>query len=373
MKNIYLIHLHPDFDFQLREILAAWNISQNRMEFIGLRPAPKYERLLLSPGSISDDEASEVASTLRKDCKYNNENGVLIFTEKRLYDEEYYQLFVGGREADDDPPNVAIISLQYLRNAYELAKSEGSMLFRAILSNILYSLAIDAGLEDHNSQTKGCIMDFCLFLPDIKVGLQNGPKFCPECTEIIKRKSANYLLNLVDKIHSNEENIASIDKEITKTIMLRGESYKKDSYGFDYDVAISYAAKDLEYAEQLATELKGRGVKVFFDKFEKDKLWGTDLLISLKELYRLRAKFCVIFMSKNYIESKWTGVELRAALAREFEEDRDYILPIKLDGTEVNGILPTKGYIDWFQEGLKNICEIIISKLETINYSYNSL
>jgi hypothetical protein len=108
-----LVHLHPDFQKPLEDLLELWNKTQHSWNFVGLRPRRDAERSLLTPGAISEDEASLIAAKMRASAGFQPDRGILVFTEKRLYAEAYYQLFVGGREADDDPPRIAVLSLDF--------------------------------------------------------------------------------------------------------------------------------------------------------------------------------------------------------------------------------------------------------------------
>jgi hypothetical protein len=82
-------------------------------------------------------------------------------------------------------------------------------------------------------------------------------------------------------------------------------------------------------------------------------------------LYRLRAQFCIVLLSANYSKSHWTKLELEAALAREFQQGNDYILPIRLDDSEVDGILPTKGCLEWQDHSPQEIAAMV--KLKIMN------
>jgi hypothetical protein len=62
--------------------------------------------------------------------------------------------------------------------------------------------------------------------------------------------------------------------------------------------------------------------------------------------------YCIILVSKNYVSKRWTNLEREAAQARAFSEDREYILPIRLDEVQVPGLLPTVGYLEWKKEGV---------------------
>ncbi len=112
---------------------------------------------------------------------------------------------------------------------------------------------------------------------------------------------------------------------------------------FDYDVALSFAGEDREKAEELAGLLTSRKLRVFYDLYEQAELWGKDLYQHLQSVYRDRAKYCVIFSSKAYAEKLWTKHELRQAQARAFTENREYILPIRIDDTDIPGFVFPSG------------------------------
>lgn len=118
---------------------------------------------------------------------------------------------------------------------------------------------------------------------------------------------------------------------------------------YTYDVALSYAGEDRNHVEALADALKRRGLKIFYDKYEKSILWGQDLYTYLSDLYEKKALYCVVFLSQHYAAKVWTRHELKAAQARALSENREYILPLRLDNTEIPGTLPTIGYLNWQQ------------------------
>ena len=137
--RIILVHLHLDFEKHLLPLLHKWNEAQSLFEFVGLRPSRKLEQILLNPGVISDDEASLTADQIRAEAGFKPTDGIVVFTEKRLFDDIYYQLFVGGREADETPPNVSILSLHFLRQVYNVSDSNKSK-FLAPSFRIFFSL-----------------------------------------------------------------------------------------------------------------------------------------------------------------------------------------------------------------------------------------
>ena len=115
----------------------------------------------------------------------------------------------------------------------------------------------------------------------------------------------------------------------------------------DYDVAISFAGEERDVARNLSAALKVFGLRVFLDEDEQDKLWGVDNLEFFSDLFLKRSEFCVMLISKSYLEKPWTTLERRAALARAMQERQSYILPIRFDDSELPGLLPTIGYQDF--------------------------
>src|SRR5678816_4281356 len=97
-----------------------------------------------------------------------------------------------------------------------------------------------------------------------------------------------------------------------------------------YDVALSFAGEDRNRAAELYETLKAKGVRVFYDQNELANLWGKNLADHLSDLYLNRAKFCVMLISRHYVEKMWTNHERQAAQARAIRENKEYILPIRL-------------------------------------------
>jgi TIR domain len=127
----------------------------------------------------------------------------------------------------------------------------------------------------------------------------------------------------------------------------------------DYDVAISFAGEDRKFARTLADEMKKFGIRVFLDEDEQEKLWGIDNAEFFSELFLKRTEFCLMLVSKHYAKKPWTTLERRAALARAMTERGAYVLPVRLDDTELPGLLPTIGYLD----SRKKSAEVIVGLL----------
>jgi len=136
---------------------------------------------------------------------------------------------------------------------------------------------------------------------------------------------------------------------------------------FQYDVALSFAGEDREVVEAIADCLSGRGVKVFYDEFEKAKLWGRDLQEHFVNVYLRWARYAMIFVSRHYREKAWTRHELRSALARAVAERQEYILPVRIDDTVLDGLLPTLMFLDLRRDTAAEVCARFCEKVGLAN------
>lgn len=132
----------------------------------------------------------------------------------------------------------------------------------------------------------------------------------------------------------------------------------------DYDVAISFAGEDRAYVQKVVNCLKKSGVRVFYDKDKEVDLWGKNLYEYLDLIYRIKAKYCVIFLSEDYRKKAWTSHERQSAQVHAFFSKQEYILPVRLDDTEIPGISELVGYVDARKKTPAQLCKMIKDKLD---------
>ena len=74
---------------------------------------------------------------------------------------------------------------------------------------------------------------------------------------------------------------------------------------------------------------------------------GKNLYTYLFDLYKDKARYCVMFISKYYKEKLWASHERKAIQERIFTEfDSEYLLPVRLDDTTIDGVGKTIGYVE---------------------------
>jgi len=136
---------------------------------------------------------------------------------------------------------------------------------------------------------------------------------------------------------------------------------------YEYDVALSFAGENREYVEEVAIFLKNFGVKVFYDDFKQDEIWGKNLFEYLQDIYKNKAKYTIVFISEQYKNKKWTRHEYRSVQVRALNEiEQEYILPIKFDDTELPGLNENLAYISAKNKTPKDIADFFIKKIGLI-------
>jgi hypothetical protein len=76
-----------------------------------------------------------------------------------------------------------------------------------------------------------------------------------------------------------------------------------------WDVALSFTGAQRPYVEQVASALKARGVRCFYDADEQIDLWGKYLAEELSAVYAEQAASVMVFVSAEYAARDWTRLE----------------------------------------------------------------
>jgi|GEM_PF-2276532 len=132
-----------------------------------------------------------------------------------------------------------------------------------------------------------------------------------------------------------------------------------------FDIALSFAEEDRPFVDKVARYLKEKNLRVFYDKDEMIDSWGKDLYVHLDEIYREKARFCVLFISRHYKQKRWTTHERIRAQARSFfSRHGDYILPFRFDDTEIEGVQEGMVYLSSKEYDERRLAEAIFDKIE---------
>lgn len=140
---------------------------------------------------------------------------------------------------------------------------------------------------------------------------------------------------------------------------------KRNAGTYRYAFCLTFAGEDREFAAAVNRELKRRRYPTFFDrnKEAKTRLLGEAGPDVLHEVFYRESELCLMFASKAYTENVWPSVERKSAQARDAEQGGGYIIPIRIDGTELPGMPHTIGYLQK-RQGATRVVDEVIDKLK---------
>ena len=83
----------------------------------------------------------------------------------------------------------------------------------------------------------------------------------------------------------------------------------------------------------------------------------------LDRTYRERGAYVLVLISAAYRERAFTRVERRAAFDRMIQEASASLLPVKVDGSWIDGLPTSTAYIDLRVAGVLGVCELLVRKV----------
>jgi hypothetical protein len=133
-----------------------------------------------------------------------------------------------------------------------------------------------------------------------------------------------------------------------------------------YDFAISYAEEQIDFADALYRFLHAPPYcyRVFFDRRKRKYLLGKNMEEVFDYVFAKGTKFVVPIISADYKKSQWCRYELRIAQkeAKKRPYD-DFIVPLKVDDTDIVDLPHTVNYLDISKMSPKKVGKILVGKM----------
>ena len=152
-----------------------------------------------------------------------------------------------------------------------------------------------------------------------------------------------------------------------------GGAAQEGGPGRRWDVALSFAGAQRDYAGQVAAALKARGVRCFYDEDEQVRLWGTYLAEELPRIYAEESAAVVVFISAEYAGRDWTRLERRAAFSRAVAEAGVFVLPARFDDSKLPGLLPDVVTVDLRGYTPAQFANLVAAKLADLGIGASSV
>ncbi len=137
------------------------------------------------------------------------------------------------------------------------------------------------------------------------------------------------------------------------------------SGSYEYDVAFSFAGEKRDYVQKVALHVENKGIHVFYDDFQEIDIWGKNLIDYLEDIFKNKAKYCVMFISREYAEKAWPDFERQIIQARSMVES-GYMLPVRFDDTDIKGLVSTIKYINISSVPPEELGEMLTQKITPV-------
>lgn len=146
-------------------------------------------------------------------------------------------------------------------------------------------------------------------------------------------------INLIKELKEKNIDLPIWVNEMSKTV---------DITSHIFDVGLSFPGEARTMVEPIAIRLEADlgPHTYFYDNNYVAQLARPSLDLLLQDIYRIRSKLIVIFLSGDYQRKEWCGIEFRAIREILMERTHDRIMFVKMDDGEVDGVFKTDGYVD---------------------------
>jgi hypothetical protein len=142
----------------------------------------------------------------------------------------------------------------------------------------------------------------------------------------------------------------------------------KDAKRRRFDVSFTFPGEARHIVGPLAEEMAERigRENVFYDKFYQGELARPNLDTYLQKIYREESELVIPFFGREYQNKEWPNLEWRAIREIIKNKQDDRVMPMRLDGGDVDGLFEIDGYIDVNENSIGELADCIVRRLETM-------
>lgn len=153
-----------------------------------------------------------------------------------------------------------------------------------------------------------------------------------------------------------EPTIKKVDKSLSKI-----ENIK-------FDVALSFPGEKRSYVADVANFLREElnDDCLFYDFDYQSQLARPNVDTLLQNIYRNNTKLIVVFLSKEYGQKEWCGLEWRAIRDIIKSKGDEQIMFVRFDDAPIEGLFSIDGYIDANKFSSKQVAEFIMERVELL-------
>lgn len=141
----------------------------------------------------------------------------------------------------------------------------------------------------------------------------------PDISSILHFDSVTNVLSLEDP------QVAFYIRNLDIAAWVRKIGFRNVDLNISYDVALSFAGEDRDFAVALKEQLEDRGLTVFYDNNEQARILGEDLEQFFRPIYEARAQYVAVLLGPAYGQKRWTRFESEVFRKR---FDQGHVIPV---------------------------------------------
>jgi hypothetical protein len=190
----------------------------------------------------------------------------------------------------------------------------------------------------------------------------------------------NYLLYYISTVASNEEtklihtdpftlSMFALEQLLDKKSIEKVDKSVTKLEDIQFDVSFSFPGERRKFVSSVADIIRKKlnKNKLFYDFDYQAQLARPNIDSLLQKIYRNNSKLIVVFLSSEYSEKEWCGLEWRAIRDIIKSKDDEKIMFIRFDNTEIDGLFSIDGYIDANKYNEKEIAKFILERIQVLN------
>jgi hypothetical protein len=190
----------------------------------------------------------------------------------------------------------------------------------------------------------------------------------------------NYLLYYISKISPGKDRFPKIEPDPYSLSLLALEALLENPKiekvdkslsrveEINFKVAVSFSGEKRAYVSKVVDSLKlslGND-QVFYDFDYQSQLARPDLDVFLQNIYKNNSELIVVFLSKEYSEKEWCGLEWRAVRDIIKAKENSRIMFIRFDNAKIEGVFSIDGYIDANHHNESEVSKFILERVQLI-------
>jgi RNase P subunit RPR2 len=128
---------------------------------------------------------------------------------------------------------------------------------------------------------------------------------------------------------------------------------------FNYDVFLSYGAKDKLIVRQLAERLRSDGLRVWFAEWEFIPFQRAATKQHETEEGLQQSRALVLCMSGNIMAAEWEAIERQTTIFRDPAYSQRRFIPLRLDDAEIKEIFAAFEWLDWRAQSTEQYAHLL--------------